>query len=119
MTSVERITQMVANHRDALTVSRVYGDPIERDGVIVIPAAVVSGGGGGGGGVDAQGQTGGGTGFGMHARPAGAFVIRDGDVRWEPVEDPIGRLMVLTTSVTVGMLIARSMLRRRRRRHRH
>jgi hypothetical protein len=27
--------------------------------------------------------------------------------------------MVLTTTATVGMLIARSMLRRRRRRHRH
>ena len=119
MSDIERISNMVAQARDAMTVRRVYGDPIERDGIVVIPAAVVSGGGGGGGGVDTQGQTGAGTGFGLHARPAGAFVIRDGDVRWEPVEDPIGRLMVVTTTITVGMLIARSMLRRRRRRHRH
>jgi uncharacterized spore protein YtfJ len=35
---------------DAVTVKRVFGEPYERDGVTVIPAAVVLGGGGGGGG---------------------------------------------------------------------
>ncbi|WP_291409610.1 hypothetical protein [Actinophytocola sp.] len=52
----------------------------------VIPAATVIGGGGGGNG---RGPTGGeGGGFGILARPAGAFVIRDGTVQWVPAVDP-------------------------------
>jgi uncharacterized spore protein YtfJ len=116
MSEVEKIGQMVAQARDAITVKRVYGDPIERDGTTVIPAAAVSGGGGGGGGVDDQGQTGAGTGFGMHARPVGAFVIRDGKVRWQPVDDPMGKAMVVATTITVGLLVVRSIVRKRRRR---
>jgi hypothetical protein len=61
--------------RDVLTVRRVFGDPIERDGVTVIPAANVRGGGGGGGGEGPNGQGSGG-GFGVSATPAGAYVIR-------------------------------------------
>ncbi len=33
--------------RESLTVRRVYGEPYERNGVTVIPAASVQGGGGG------------------------------------------------------------------------
>jgi uncharacterized spore protein YtfJ len=119
MSDIERISNMVAQARDAMTVRRVYGDPIERDGIVVIPAAAVSGGGGGGGGVDIHGQTGAGTGFGLHARPVGAFVIRGDDVRWEPVDDRLGQLIITTATITTSLLIVRSMLRKRRRRHRH
>ena len=35
---------------DSITVGRVFGEPIERDGVLVIPVAAVQGGGGGGSG---------------------------------------------------------------------
>jgi len=42
------VDEMLAGARDAMTVKRVYGDPIERDGIMVIPAAKVAGGGGGG-----------------------------------------------------------------------
>jgi uncharacterized spore protein YtfJ len=97
-------------------VRRVYGDPIERDGTVVIPAAAVAGGGGGGGGVDQLGQTGTGSGFGLHARPVGAFVIRDGEVRWEPAVDPERRLAISAAIVAVGLLTLRSIARRRRRR---
>ena len=123
MSEIEKISAMVDKSRDMMTVRRVYGEPIERDGTVVIPAASVSGGGGGGGGVDAHGQTGAGTGFGIHARPVGAFVIRDGVVRWEPVTDPMGRVIVVGATVVVGMLVGRSLvksaLRRRRRHERH
>ncbi len=44
------IDEMVRGTHEALSVRRVYGDPIERDGTTVIPVAKVSGGGGGGGG---------------------------------------------------------------------
>ena len=36
--------------REAVSARQVIGEPIERDGVTVIPAATVFGGGGGGGG---------------------------------------------------------------------
>jgi uncharacterized spore protein YtfJ len=32
--------------RDAISVRKVFGDPVERDGVTVIPAARIAGGGG-------------------------------------------------------------------------
>jgi uncharacterized spore protein YtfJ len=72
---------------------RVYGEPVEKDGVVVIPAAMVAGGGGGGvdtTGKDAKDGKSGvteGAGFGILSRPVGAFVIRDGEVAWVPAVD--------------------------------
>ena len=39
--------QILDQANDAITVRRVFGEPIERDGVTVVPVAVVFGGGGG------------------------------------------------------------------------
>jgi uncharacterized spore protein YtfJ len=69
--------------RDAITVKRVFGDPVEAGGVTIVPAAVVRGGGGGGG----DDENNGGAGFGVHARPAGAWVIRGGEATWRPAID--------------------------------
>lgn len=77
------VDQMVKGVHDALAVKRVYGDPIERDGVTVVPAAAVRGGGGGG----SDNENNGGGGFGLQARPIGAYVIRGGEVEWEPAVD--------------------------------
>ncbi|HEY8473439.1 MAG TPA: sporulation protein [Natronosporangium sp.] len=95
---------------ESMTVRRVYAEPYERDGVTVIAGAVVSGGGGGGGGHDQEGREGDGGGFGLSARPAGAFVIKDGTVSWRPAVD-LNRLGVLAAVVTVVYLVTR---RRRR-----
>jgi uncharacterized spore protein YtfJ len=73
--------------RDSLTVRRVYGEPYERNGVTVIPAASVFGGGGGGEGEQSDGKTGDGGGFGVRARPVGAYVIRGEQVHWESALD--------------------------------
>lgn len=82
------VEETIAKARDAITVKRVYGDPYERDGVTVIPAAAVGGGAGGGSGEDAEGGgSGGGAGFGLGAKPVGAYVIDNGTVRWEPAVD--------------------------------
>ena len=89
------VDEMLTGARDAMTVKRVYGDPIERDGIFVIPAAKVAGGGGGGG--DAENDGGGG--FGISAKPAGAWIIRDGQVEWEPAVDA-------TRIATLAMLVA-------------
>ena len=40
--------ELVQQARDALTVEQVFGDPYERNGVTIIPAASIRGGAGGG-----------------------------------------------------------------------
>ena len=83
------VDEHLSGARDLMTARRVYGDPVEEDGVVVIPAAAIAGGGGGGG----DNQDNGGGGFGVHARPVGAYVIKDGEVTWKPAID-VARLMV-------------------------
>lgn len=51
-----KITDALNQARDAITVERVYGEPYEKNGLTVIPAALVSGGAGGGTGHDDKGQ---------------------------------------------------------------
>ncbi len=94
------VDEMLAGTQDAISVKRVYGEPIEKDGVTLIPAARVRGGGGGGG--DAENNAGGG--FGIDARPIGAYVIRDGHVTWEPALD-LGRIIFMGQLVAIVMLL--------------
>jgi len=39
---------IITGAQDALTVRRVFGDPIQTDGITIIPVASMAGGGGGG-----------------------------------------------------------------------
>lgn len=112
---LERLHTTIEGARDAITVRRVYGDPIERDGTLIIPAAAVRGGGGGGGGTSPDGTGDGqGLGFGVDARPVGAFVVRGHDVRWEPAIDRNRQIATAGLVAVVGLLTLRSLLRRRR-----
>jgi len=84
----QTMDQLVKGHRDAISVKKVFGEPFEKNGVVVIPAAKVMGGGGGGSGEGPEGEgQGSGTGFGIAARPAGAYVIRGDEVVWQPAVD--------------------------------
>jgi uncharacterized spore protein YtfJ len=80
------VQETIATARDSITVRRVYGEPYERNGLTVIPAAAVVGGAGGGTGEQGE-QTGGGAGFGVQARPVGAYVVRGDEVSWQPAFD--------------------------------
>jgi uncharacterized spore protein YtfJ len=82
-----KLGQLASTARDLFTAKLVYGDPVERDGVVVVPAAAVFGGGGGGAGDPAAVPVREGAGFGVFARPAGAFVVREGTVTWVPAVD--------------------------------
>lgn len=108
------IQQIIAQARDVITVKRVFGDPYEKDGVTVIPAAKVQGGGGGGGGESPGGQgKGEGAGFGLSARPAGAYVVRNGDVMWQPAVD-MNRLVAVAGAVAIAAFLSlRSIVRAR------
>lgn len=98
------IDELLSKVKDALRAEVVYAEPCERDGVTVIPAAVVLGGGGGG----REQRLGEGGGFGLMARPAGAFVIERGTVRWQPALDT-------TRLIGAGVLVALAVARRIRR----
>ena len=105
--------QFISRAQDAITVRKVYGEPLEKDGVTFIPAARVMGGSGGGTGSDEQGQQGEGGGWGIHARPAGAFVIRDGEISWRPAVDP-NTVIAAVAAVLVAALAASAIRRRPR-----
>jgi uncharacterized spore protein YtfJ len=108
------VQEVIAQARDALTVKRVFGEPYEKDGVTIIPAARVQGGAGGGGGEDAQGQgRGSGSGFGMTARPVGAFIIRGGELSWRPAVDVNRAILGGQVVAVVALLTARTILKAR------
>jgi uncharacterized spore protein YtfJ len=94
------INELLGGARDAITVKRVFGEPIETEGVTVIPAAKVGGGGGGGG----DNENNGGGGFGFGARPVGAYVIKGDDVKWVPAVD-VNRLLAM--AFMLGIVLAR------------
>jgi uncharacterized spore protein YtfJ len=102
-----KIEDLKAVAQDAISVRRVFGAPVERDGVTVIPAARVGGGGGGGRGHDERGQEGEGGGFGLGGVPAGVYVIKDGKVRWQPAVD-VNRLFTVFGAVAVAYLVIRA-----------
>jgi uncharacterized spore protein YtfJ len=112
---------------DNARVSTVFGEPITQGGVTVIPVARVQGKGGGGGGRGpAQGAAQGGAaqggktsggqggGFGLSARPAGVFVLKDGKVSWRPSVD-INRIVLGGQVVAaIALLTLRAILAPRR-----
>ncbi len=98
--------ETIADVLTTLKPNLVFTEPYERNGVTVIPAAKVQGGAGGGGGEDPEhGATGGGSGFGLMARPAGAFIIKDGEVIWRPAID-MNRMILGWQIVLVAMALA-------------
>jgi uncharacterized spore protein YtfJ len=102
----------LAATRDVFTAKRVYGEPYERDGVTLIPSAWVAGGGGGGVGEE-EGRTGGGTGYGLLARPVGAYVVKNGDVEWRPAFDRTAIIITAGTVLVAALRLARAVAERR------
>ncbi|MEU4672241.1 hypothetical protein AB0F91_30750 [Amycolatopsis sp. NPDC023774] len=106
------LKDITASTAELYAAQRVYGDPVEKDGVVVIPAAMVTGGGGGG--QEAPGKEG--VGFGLFARPTGAFVIRGSEVTWVPAVDVTAwGLAVSGMVVSLAWILTRATRRRRGR----
>lgn len=83
---------------DQLGIRRVFGEPIERDGVTVVTVAVSIGGGGGGEGPGTQGIGGG---FGGMVRGIGAYAISNGQVRYVPVVDTTALAAIFAMAIGV------------------
>jgi uncharacterized spore protein YtfJ len=106
-----KVAEILEQARDAFTVKRVFGEPYEKDGSLVVPVVAVRGGFGGGSGSDEGGGTGLGGGFGISARPVGVYRIRGDAVSWSPAVDTT-RVIVLGQVVgIVALLVLRSIVR--------
>ena len=70
------VDEMLQQTNDAITIRRVYGEAIERDGSLIIPVAKVAGGGGGGS--DTEGNGGGG--FGVRATQPSASDVPEAEI---------------------------------------
>jgi uncharacterized spore protein YtfJ len=123
-----KLDEILADAGKTLGVRRVYGDPYEKNGVTVIPAARVIGGAGGGGGTeaimpDATGTTSespagapataSGVGFGVSGAPAGAFVIKGDEVTWLPAVDVNRLILGFQIALVVFFLVMRSIAKTR------
>lgn len=101
-------------------VEAVFGTPIERGGVTVIPVAKVRwgfGGGGGRAGKAPEGQEtgeGSGGGGGVAVSPLGYIEIKDGSVEFRPIRDP-SALMTMAPVMLAGGISALLVLRGVRR----
>ena len=108
------VQSMIAQARDAISVKRVFGEPIQQGDMTVIPAARVGGGAGGGGGTGPSGQgSGEGSGFGMIASPAGVYVLKGGKIRWRPAIDVNRIVLGMQVVVGIGLLVLLQALRKR------
>jgi uncharacterized spore protein YtfJ len=112
-----KIEELFAQAKNSVEARMVFAEPVEKDGLTVIPAARVAAGGGGGNGRDKHGQQGEGGGLGLTARPVGAYVIANGELRWEPVVD-VNRILAVAGSVVVaGLWFAARVVKYRARGH--
>lgn len=101
--SIERggfISELADRIGSAAGAKAVFGDPVERDGVTVIPVAKVSWGFGGGGGGEGKDEGHGGGG-GASAGPQGFIEIEGGRARYRPIRNPLrfGALIVATVAL--------------------
>jgi uncharacterized spore protein YtfJ len=99
-TFVERLAQRVGSNFGAAT---LFGEPVERGEVTVIPVARAAWGFGGGSGKDEEGSSGG----GGASWPVGYIELRGSETRFRPIVD----LRPLVLAVAAGLsaaLIARA-----------
>lgn len=84
--------------------SAVFGEPVAREQVTVIPVAKATWGMGGGGGTH-EGEGGSGGGGGMSVVPLGYIEVRDGDAAYRPLRDPLRTAVVVVAAAAAAAAI--------------
>lgn len=114
--SDDRFNRLVESLGGTASASAVFGDPVEKDGVTIVPVARVRygvGGGGGRGGMGrkkkraddaAEQEVGYGHGGGVQAAPVGYIEISGGKAEYKRIVDPVRPLAVLMVFPLVGVL---------------
>ena len=96
--------------------STVFGTPVERDGVTVVPVAAARFGFGAGGGSDpAKQQEGEGGGGGGGVVPVGYIELKDGRSRFIPVVHPARMLALASCTILAALAILRPAIPTNRR----
>jgi uncharacterized spore protein YtfJ len=104
---LKRIGQTVG---DKAKVSTVFGDPVEREGITVIPVAKARfgfGGGGGAGGREGEEGSGGGGGGGAVVSPVGYIELLDGTARFKRIFSPTDLLPLVAAAALTALAIRR------------
>ncbi len=96
-------------------VSSVFGEPVARDGITVIPVARARFGFGGGAGTGTRESdgSGGGGGGGASVTPIGYIELQDGKARFKRIRNPVD-LLALTISATIVTFVLKRLLAGRR-----
>ncbi len=108
-TFLERLANRVGFNAKA---SVVFADPVERDGVTVIPVAKARWGFGGGAGSgrdadESRAGEGSGGGGGVMVSPVGYIELKDGNARFRPIYDSGTMLQLFIGAGIVTMLVLR------------
>jgi uncharacterized spore protein YtfJ len=106
---LERIGKTVG---DKARVSTVFGDPVERGGVTVIPVARARfgfGGGGGSGEHEGQGGSGGGGGGGVAVSPVGYIEVRADGAEFRRIQSPFD-LVAFVAAGSIALLALKRLL---------
>jgi uncharacterized spore protein YtfJ len=103
---LDRIAQTVGQKAQ---VSTIFGEPVEREGVTVVPVAKArfGFGGGGGAGTREEGQgSGRGGGGGVNVSPVGYIEVRDGDSEFKRISTPRD-LLPLVAAAALALIALR------------
>jgi uncharacterized spore protein YtfJ len=125
----ERLNKFMQSLGGTASAKAVFGEPVEKDGVTIVPVARVRYGGGGGGGRGRGGkkkgdagdadQVGYGHGGGVQAAPVGYIELSGGRATYKRIADParpmaIALLFPLVGAISIGIMALSSRLRSRR-----
>jgi uncharacterized spore protein YtfJ len=106
---LQRIAQTVGGKANAST---IFGEPVEREGITVIPVAKARfgfGGGGGAGSREGDEGSGGGGGGGAMVSPVGYIEVRDGDAQFTRISSSL-ELVALGAAAVLGALTVKRLV---------
>jgi uncharacterized spore protein YtfJ len=98
---IERLAHQLGTTANAKC---IYGEPVERDGVTVIPVAKAAYGFGGGSGKQEKGEGAGGGG-GVMLTPVGYIEINNGETRFRPTRDPLALVATILATAPLSLLM--------------
>jgi len=104
---MQRLGEVVG---DRAKVSTVFGEPVVREGITVVPVARARFGFGGGGGAGAHAGdegSGGGGGGGALVSPVGYIEVRDGSARFKRIYGPADVLALVVASSLAALTVKR------------
>ena len=101
---LQRIGQTVG---DKANVSTIFGEPVEREGMTVIPVARALFGFGGGASPREGEGSGAGGGGGAFVNPVGYIEVRDGTARFKRIPGPVDLLAFVAAASLVALAFRR------------